>query len=192
MTAQSAAQTTAASSATVSITAPQPVSVSITPTSASLQVNQAQQFSATVSNASNTAVNWLVSGIQGGNTTLGTISSTGLYTAPASVPNAPVTVTAQSVASPGNWATAGITVNAPVVHTVSLSWTASSGVAGYNVYRGGQSAGPFTKINSSLDTATAYTDTSVVAGQTYYYATTAVDSSGLESGYSNVVQAAIP
>jgi fibronectin type 3 domain-containing protein len=37
-----------------------------------------------------------------------------------------------------------------------------------------------------------YTDGTVVSGQMYYYVTTAVDSSGAESGYSNLAQAVIP
>jgi len=65
-------------------------------------------------------------------------------------------------------------------------------VAGYNIYRSTQAAGPFTKINPSLDTATVYTDSAVVSGQTYYYTTTAVGSNGAESLYSNMVQVAIP
>ena len=63
---------------------------------------------------------------------------------------------------------------------------------GYNVYRGTQSAGPYTKINSALDASTAYTDNSVQAGQTYYYVTTAVDANGAESSYSGAVQALVP
>jgi len=37
-----------------------------------------------------------------------------------------------------------------------------------------------------------YSDSTVQSGQTYYYATTAVDSSGAESGYSNKVQVSVP
>ena len=80
-------------------------------------------------------------------------------------------------------------------HSVALSWDASttSGVVGYNVYRGGVSGGgPYSKINSALEASTAYTDNTVTAGQTYYYVTTAVDGSGNESGYSNQAQAVIP
>jgi hypothetical protein len=78
-------------------------------------------------------------------------------------------------------------------YSVNLSWQPSSSqVVGYNVYRGGQSTGPFTRINSALDPSTAYTDSSVVDGQTYYYVTTAVNSEGQESNYSNLVGAAIP
>jgi len=79
-------------------------------------------------------------------------------------------------------------------HSVGLSWNASNsqGVVGYNVYRGGVSGGPYSQINTSLDANTNYTDNQVVAGQTYYYVATAVDGSGVESGYSNQVQAVIP
>lgn len=76
---------------------------------------------------------------------------------------------------------------------MNLSWKASSSpVAGYNVYRGTQAAGAFTRMNSTLETATVYMDTAVTSGHTYYYVTTAVDTGGTESGYSNVAQAVIP
>jgi fibronectin type 3 domain-containing protein len=82
---------------------------------------------------------------------------------------------------------------APSSHSAALTWTdGSSGITGYNVYRGSVSGGPYSKINSALDANTAYTDDSVLAGQTYYYVTTAVDGSGGESGYSNEAQAVIP
>jgi hypothetical protein len=82
---------------------------------------------------------------------------------------------------------------APTQHSVSLSWTdTNSGITGYNIYRGNASGGPYTEINSGLDSTTAYSDTSVVAGQTYYYVATAVNESGAESAYSNETQAVIP
>lgn len=79
-------------------------------------------------------------------------------------------------------------------HSVSLSWTASTStnVVGYNVYRGTTSNGPYTKVNSSPVSATAFTDNAVQSGVTYYYVATAVDSSGSESAYSNQAQAVIP
>jgi hypothetical protein len=78
--------------------------------------------------------------------------------------------------------------------SVTLTWapSTSGGVIGYNVYRGTISGGPYAKLNSSLDANTAYTDGTVEAGQTYYYVTTAVNSEGLESAYSNQATAAIP
>lgn len=82
---------------------------------------------------------------------------------------------------------------APQQYSVSLSWTAStSPVVGYNVYRGSTSGGPYSKINTTLDPSTTYTDSSVATGQTYYYVTTAVNSNGQESTYSNQVQAVVP
>lgn len=76
---------------------------------------------------------------------------------------------------------------------VALAWNASaSAVSGYNVYRSTASAGPFTKLNGSLVAGLEYTDNSVAAGSTYYYVTTAVDSAGVESGYSNTAEAVVP
>ncbi len=79
------------------------------------------------------------------------------------------------------------------IHSVSLSWTASSSpdVIGYNIYRGTASAGPYSKINSSLNAGTTYTDNAVVDGQTYYYVSTAVNSNNQESAYSSPPQMAM-
>jgi len=84
------------------------------------------------------------------------------------------------------------TGTAPTQHTVDLTWNASTDAVGYNVYRGTVPGGPYAMINTSLDSTTAYTDSSVVSGDTYYYVATAVNASGDESGYSNQAQAVIP
>jgi hypothetical protein len=81
---------------------------------------------------------------------------------------------------------------APIQHSVDLTWTASASAVGYNVYRSTVSGGPYVMINSGLDGATAYTDSTVLSGQTYYYVATAVDNNQNESGYSNQTQAVIP
>jgi hypothetical protein len=77
---------------------------------------------------------------------------------------------------------------------VSLSWIASTSaqVAGYNIYRKTSSTGPYAKINSGLDPDTSYTDATVIHGTIYYYATTAVNSKGKESDYSNRVEVVVP
>ena len=73
------------------------VSVSISPRDKSVATGATLQFTATVQNTTDTAVQWQVNGIQGGNSTLGTISSAGLFTAPAAVPSpAKETITAVS------------------------------------------------------------------------------------------------
>ena len=82
----------------------------------------------------------------------------------------------------------------PPQHSVNLSWTASTSqsIIGYNIYRGVKSGGPYSKINSVLNASTLYTDTTVADGLTYYYVTTAVNSSNTESAYSNQTTAVIP
>jgi fibronectin type 3 domain-containing protein len=86
----------------------------------------------------------------------------------------------------------GVTA-APSSHTVALSWVASpSTVVGYNVYRGNQSGGPYTQTNTSLVAGTTYSDSSLVAGQAYWYVVTSVASSGTESGPSNEAMVTIP
>src|SRR5437660_1174308 len=96
------------------------VDVSISPTGATLQVGHSQQFAATVSNTSNSAVTWLVNGKVGGDSTLGTISSTGLYTVPSSVPSpSSVTVTAQSVADTTKSASANVNISATLATSAS-------------------------------------------------------------------------
>jgi len=75
---------------------------------------------------------------------------------------------------------------------VSLGWTPStSQVEGYNVYRG-TAPGAYSKINGALDSNTSYTDTTVASGVTYYYAATAVSTTGEESTYSAPVKVRVP
>ena len=78
-------------------------------------------------------------------------------------------------------------------YSVNLSWNSSEDVEGYNVYRSTSANGTYSKINSTLDANTAYTDSSVIAGQTYYYEATSVNNSGSESPRSTpAVVVAIP
>jgi hypothetical protein len=109
----------------------------------------------------------------------GTASASGSFTS-----NAANSSTVQALT--GNGAAAA-------QHRVALSWTPSttSSVVGYNVYRGTSTGGAYSKI-STMNADTTYTDTSVQAGQTYVYVTTAVDGSGKESANSNQALAVIP
>jgi hypothetical protein len=79
-------------------------------------------------------------------------------------------------------------------HAANLSWTASTTPnVTYNVYRATASSGPFTTpLNSTPIMGLAFVDTTVQAGQTYFYVVTAV-ASGVESVPSSPpVQATIP
>lgn len=79
-------------------------------------------------------------------------------------------------------------------HWVTLGWDASTSndVIGYNVYRGTQSGGPYSRINSTVDSATSAIDNSVFGGRTYYYVVSAINTDGQESSYSNETKAVIP
>ena len=95
----------------ISVIASGPVSVSVSPASVTLRTRRTQQFTATVQNASDPSVTWKVNGVTGGNGTVGTISTSGLYTAPGSVPaGGKVTVSAVSVADPTKGGTATVTI----------------------------------------------------------------------------------
>ena len=91
------------------------VSVQLNKTSVTLTPGEQAQFSATVSGATNTSVNWSVDSVSGGNANVGTISGSGLYTAPAS--SGTHTVTATSVANPTKNASATVTVQGTVFIT---------------------------------------------------------------------------
>jgi len=67
-------------------------SVSISPGYTTIGVNGTVQYAATVTGLSNTAVTWSVSGVNGGNAQNGTISTAGLYKAPATIPANGITV----------------------------------------------------------------------------------------------------
>lgn len=98
------------------ISVPSPVTVSVSPTSGSLQAGSgnAQSFTATVADTLNTQVTWQVNAITGGNATVGTISTAGVYTAPATLPSpTTVTVTAISSADSTRSASATVTITAP-------------------------------------------------------------------------------
>jgi subtilisin family serine protease len=70
---------------------------------------------------------------------------------------------------------------------VSLDWATNgeADLAGYNVYRSTESGVGHVKLNASLLTGSAYVDTGLANGTTYYYVVTAVDTTGNVSGPSS-------
>jgi uncharacterized protein (DUF1800 family) len=119
------------SSVNLAITAPLPVSVAVSPTTAGVQVGATRQFTATVGGTSNTSVTWSVNNIAGGDASVGTISAGGLYTSPAAVPSpASVTVRATSVADPAVSGAATVTVQPPPPPVVTINPTTVSVQAG--------------------------------------------------------------
>ena len=165
------------------------VSIAVTPVNPSITAGDQQQFTATGTYSDGSrqdltnSTTWTSSV-----PSVATISSSGLATGVAAG-STTIQATSGSI-----YGTTGLTVTAQLPHSVALSWTASTspGIAGYNAYRSTSSGGPYTELNTSLISSTSYTDQMVQSGHTYYYVTTAVDSQGLESVYSNQAVATIP
>jgi fibronectin type 3 domain-containing protein len=102
-----------------------------------------------------------------------------------------VTVTVNGAAVTGvNFA--AMPMQAPVPHSVTLSWalSTSSNIVGFYVYRGRTAGGPYAQIGFASETS--YVDPNVSAGQTYFYVVTAVHSNNKESAYSTEAKATIP
>jgi len=87
-------------------------------------------------------------------------TASGLALPPPPPPLAPATLTAT-----------------PNYGQIYLSWTASTGATNYNIKRSTTSGGETTIVSVSGAT-TAYTDTNVFDGTTYYYEVSALDTSG--------------
>jgi PKD repeat protein len=106
VTASSVVARSAVASATITVlpSAPQPISVAVSPTLAALSSGATRQFTATVANTTNEAVTWTA--------TAGSISPSGLFTAPTVSTTTMITVRASSVAAPSKTASANVTVAA--------------------------------------------------------------------------------
>ena len=97
---------------------PLPV-VTVSPVSASVQAGSPLQFQVTVASSTSTVITWAVNDIQGGNSTVGTVTSAGLYIAPATVPTpATVTVKAISSAETNPFGAGIVTITPPTANTV--------------------------------------------------------------------------
>ena len=130
-------------SASATVTLMPPVLVSVTPGSATLYAGQTRQLVASVANAANIAVTWAVVPAAAG-----TVSATGLYTAPATVATQQtVTVSAASQADPSKSASSTITLTPPVTVTVVSSVT--------TLY-GGQSQGFSATVTNAANTAVTW------------------------------------
>jgi hypothetical protein len=128
VTAASKADPTKSASAAVTINPPPVVTVAVSPQSALVGATLATQFTATVTGDSS-GVTWSVNGIAGGSSALGTVDSTGKYTAPATTQNATATVSAASNVDPTKSASASVTIIAPGV----IAATNSIQVAQYTI-----------------------------------------------------------
>src|SRR5207248_474390 len=135
------------------------VTLSLSPTFVSLSAGGTQQFTATVSGATNTAVTWSASG--------GSISSSGLYTAPSTAGTYSVKDT--SVADTTKSANAVVTVTAPTV-AISISPTASSLQAGQSQqFKATVTGTTNTSVNWLVDGVIGGSSTSGIVSSTGLY-----------------------
>jgi hypothetical protein len=115
----------ASQSATATVTIQNTVTVS--PSSVTLALGTTQQLTATVNGIASIQVVWMVGGIPGGSAASGTISASGIYTAPALVPGSAVTVAAVDASDSLAYATATLSIVDPAVAGAHDQWL--SGVA---------------------------------------------------------------
>ena len=141
ITATSAANSTVLATAAVSVnpsTPPVAVTIAITPSTATLSSGGAQQFSASVQGTSNTGVSW--------SATSGSVSSTGLFTAPVVSSSTNITITAASQADPTVTSSASVTVVPPPPvssGSATLCGTDSNGVPSDNSQCGVSGTNPY-------------------------------------------------
>jgi hypothetical protein len=78
-------------------------------------------------------------------------------------------------------------------HSVGLTWTATTSPSvGYFIYRRTGTTGSFSRLDSSIDPLTSFTDNNVIDGATYFYVVTAVAPGEMESQFSDEVSVTIP
>jgi len=147
--------------------------VTVSPGYTNIGVNATLQYTATVKGLTNTTVKWEVSGVVGGNSTLGTISTAGLYKSPASIPTESTLI--EAVASDGtigceyvNIEPAGPSVTAvspspiPTGNPAKFTLTGVGFTPGATVEMNGNNLGT-TYVNTTTLTASVYQDTAATA-----------------------------
>lgn len=97
-------------------------SVTLSPTSSTIFAGQTVTFTATVNGTTDQSVTWSVNGLVGGNATVGTISTDGLYQSPGAMPASnPVTIRVVSKTNSNAAANGSVTINNAVPHIVTVT-----------------------------------------------------------------------
>lgn len=143
---------------------PARASVSIMPLAANVRAGATQPFTATVTGSMNQSVNWSVNGVAGGNASTGTIDATGLYTAPATLPNPnTISINAASAADSSASATSQVTLWNPtpaITNVTPATFTAGAytlTVTGSNFVSGAQVLFGGASVNTSVVSSTKLT-----------------------------------
>ncbi len=149
---------------------PPPITVSVTAASPDVRLASTDQLTAAVTGSTNHTVNWFVNGIAGGNATVGTISASGVYTAPDKMPNpGNASIKAVSAADSSATGTSDLTLwnPKPVISSVSpqtfatgaftLTVNGSAFVSGAEINFGG------TALNTTFNSSAKLTATGKAA-----------------------------
>ncbi len=153
-------------------TPPPAVSVTVSPNPVNVRIGGTETFTASVSGESSQTVTWQVNNVTGGTAATGTINSSGVFTAPASLPN-PNSVTIEAVSASDSSASGGSAVTlwnpVPVLSSISpasvaigsftLSITGNSFVNGAQVLLNGSAL--TTTFVSSMQLSATGTENSV-------------------------------
>jgi hypothetical protein len=142
------------------------VQVTIAPTTANVRAGNAQQFAATVTGTTNTAVTWSVNNVVSGNSTAGTINSNGQYVAPQQLPT-PNTVNVTATSAADTTKTAGATVTllnpSPILSNISPSsvngGSFTLAITGSNFVNGAQASLSGTALTTTFVSSTHLTAT---------------------------------
>src|SRR5258706_15040213 len=91
------------------------IEVTVKPATGSWVLGVQMAFTAAVTTTTDTAVSWSVNGVPNGDTALGTITSAGVYAAPADLPSpATVQITATSHADPARSGTGNLAITSDI------------------------------------------------------------------------------
>jgi len=164
---------------------PGTVSVALSPTSSTVGYGGTQQFTATVTGATNTAVAWSVTSASSSSSSqIGTITSSGLYSAPGATSVAPENTPQVVTVTAGNANPPATDISVPALNTItSVTVTATSQadtsksasvtvtLSGLSIIAVGQcvqDTTDLTKLNCSADSTGTQVSRSQSSGQTLY------------------------
>jgi hypothetical protein len=145
---------------------PPTVTVALSPVSPDVRLGSTDQVTATVTGSSNQNVSWFVNAVAGGNDTVGTISASGVYSAPSAMPVAG-TVTIKAVSAADSSATATTTLTlwnpSPTLGSVSPQSFATGAftltINGSNFVNGAQVLFAGAALSTTFASATKLTAT---------------------------------
>jgi hypothetical protein len=141
------------------------ITVTVSPSTASIRSGDSYAFSVAVTGTSNQSVTWSVNSASGGNSTLGTVNSSGSYTSPATVPSPnSVTLTATSTADTSKSSSSTITLLTPTPVLTGIS-PASTNLGNFSLTLSGSKflSGAAVYMNSTPLSTTFVSSTQLTA-----------------------------